>query len=291
MQGDNLGKFNPKNQITRAEAATVFVRLNAMVYGSVQTVNNWFDRDLVPTVSNPIVTKANLESIIAELKLASDSPALQALISINTVYAKQIGTAQRTRPLLFLFEGCGASTATNLRFGAMAVLVKGGKIVYLDRYSSSIPDYPFDPIMNDDGQPMPTMQGGIYNVTAVNHKGYAAWHVNDCSVVRFRNQYSFYNSVSYYIRVHRRTKNVLAPYGGSWVNSCGCILIGKAGTDADDSYARFIQAIGLVSSTSAGNVPYQYAISGTFVLDRSLGKSYMQSLGYPAGSLKALGCP
>ena len=291
MQGDNLGNFNPKKHITRAEAATVFVRLNALVYGKVTNVNNWFDRDLVPTVSNPIVTKANLEQTITSCKFAADAPACQALISINTVYAKKITTAQRKQPLLFLFEGCGASLATNLRFGALAVLVKNGTIVFLDQYCSSIPDYPFDPIMNDDGQPMPTIQGGIYHVTAVNHKGYAAWHVNNCTVVRFRDKASYFESVSYYIRVHRRSKNVLAPYGGNWVNSCGCILIGTAGTDSDDTYAKFIQAIGLVAPGTAGNVPYQYSVSGTFVVDRSFGKSYMQALGYPEGALKLLGCP
>lgn len=288
MYGDEKNCFNPQNEITRAEAAAVFVRLNKKLNGAnIVNVHAWFDRDPPPQ----IISDEELARTAQVYGIAAGTDAYKALASINTVYAERIPVSQRKQPLLFMFEGCGMISDPNQRMDAMTVLVKNGSVVFLDRYSTTIPDYPFDPLKNDDYQPMPTMKAGIFRVTAVNHKGYAAWHVNDCAVVRFQNQNNYYESASYWIRVHRRTKDFIAPYNENWVNSCGCILVGRAGAESNDTYARFIQTIGLVAPGSAGNVPYQYDISGLFILDRAYAGAYLAAVGYPQAARKLLGCP
>lgn len=287
MVGNENNCFQPQNEITRAEAASVFVRLNKKLNGdNIVQVHEWFDRDPPPE----IVSDAEIARAAAFYGIAEGSDAYKALDAINLVYAEKIPVSQRKQPLLFVFEGCGMISDPNQRMDAMSVLVKNGSIVFLDRYSTTIPDYPFDIHKNDDYAPMPTMKAGIYRVTAVNHKGYAAWHVNDCEVIRFQSPYDYYDSVSYYIRVHRRSKDYIAPYSENWVNSSGCILIGRAGAEPGDTYARFIQTVGLVDPGSRGDVPYQYEISGLFILDRTYADSYLAGIGFPRAARKLLGC-
>lgn len=140
---------------------------------------------------------------------------------------------------------------------------------------------------------MPIIRSGIYNCTATNHYSsygnYAAWNVRNCKVVRFKNKTSFYASDSKDIDVHRRTADSIVPYGNSWVNACGCVLIGRSGRTEDDDYAHFIAAVGLVRPGSSGSIKYQYEISGTLIVDRTYARAYFQAVGFSDDAIALIG--
>ena len=302
MEGNERGEFLPKKQLTRAEAAAVFVRAVRLLYGfDPELVNEWFDReppevpiyvDPIPDVSNPIVSKAHLRDVLNAHGVKDGSRVYNALISINTVYASRLTAAQRKQPLLFLFEGCGAFSDPSLRLNALAVVVKNGKIVYYNSYSTTIPDYPFSPSKNS-GTAMPTVSSGIYPVKAINHESgstsYAALQVQNARVVRFTSKYNYYSSTSSGIHIHRRYTNTVPPFSYSWVNSCGCMLIGREGATSAGEYAKFLAAFGLVPSGYSGKSKYVYNVSGTVIVDRTQAASYLSAVGYPSGALGLIG--
>ncbi len=298
LRGNAAGQFQPDKATTRAEAATVFVRLNLAIYGDkVPQIHTWMDRevltpaDVIPETPDGLVSRQELIRAADDAGLQPGSPALDALISINTVYGPQL-TGQ-TGPFLFFFEGCGVSDDPNARMNAMAVVVKDGAVAYLNRSSTTIPDYPFTPSRNDDKRPMPTLRSGVYPVSATNQYSragsYAALKVEQDQVVRFRNRNDYYLSTSGAINVHRRTTDEIVPEGQNWVNSAGCLLVGRSGKTAQDDYAGFIAAFGLVQAGSSGSTRYQNNVSGLLVVDRTYARAYLRAIGYPDEALDMIG--
>lgn len=235
------------------------------------------------------LSPAKIASAAAANGISAGSNAYKALLSINSKYAPQLTASQEKGTLVFMFEGVGSDASSGKRMNAMCVLVKNGDITYLNRNCSTIPDYPFNPAKND-GTDMPTLKSGIYSFTTVNHNGsYAALKVSNARVVRFRNQSSFYDSTSTGINVHRRSSNSIAGASAGWVNSAGCLLVGKSGTASTGEYARFIQALGIVYANSAGNATYKYSVTGKIIVDRSFASSYLRSVGYSTSAISRIG--
>ena len=279
---------------TRAQAASVLVWINNMLWdGSAPVVNLWQDyvplsAEAVPEVDDPIVSAESIVSYAEYYGLAVADPAFEALCSINTVYASQLGEADRAQPLVFLFEGVGATANPGIRMDAMCVVVDGGEITYLNLNSSTIPDDPFDPKKND-GTPMPTLRSGIYDYVSVNQTGYAALNVLDAQVVRFYDRSNYYTSTSVSINIHRRNRDTIAPASAYWGNSVGCCLIGVAGAEAGGEYADFITSVGLVPAGSSGDRSFDYNVSGRVVVDRSFAWEYLRNVGYTDGAIDLLG--
>ena len=111
----------------------------------------------------------------------------------------------------------------------------------------------------------------------------------DAQVVRFADRWDFYESTSLGINIHRRNSNEIAPISAYWGNSVGCCLIGVAGTSSSGEYAQFIQNVGLVPYGSDGDSPYEYAITGKVIVDRSFGYEYLRNVGYSDEALDMIG--
>ncbi len=203
--------------------------------------------------------------------------------ALQSIYSKYKTSIAGSGPCVFLFEGVGNSSSSNARKNAMVVIVKNQKIVYINRNSSTLPDYPFTPGKNGNS-PMPTVKDGIYQFTTTNHKGsYAALHITNPGVVRFRSKSSFYNSTSNAINVHQRSTDTIAPSNRNWVNSAGCQLVGLR-----SEYLNFLKAIGIVNASCTSVRKYQNYVSGTIVIDRSYGYGYMSRVGYSDSAIRAI---
>ena len=240
------------------------------------------------TSSKVLVSQAEIDKAAKNNGIGTSTNAYKALLSINSKYYSKL-SANKSGTLVFLFEGVGNNSSANKRMNAMCVVVKNGKIVYLNRNSSTIPDYPFNPSKNG-GTAMPTIKSGIYGFTTKNHQNkYAALNITNASVVRFRSKSNYYQGSSSAINVHRRSSDSISAVGNSWVNSAGCQLIGKSGTGSSSEYAKFIQAVGIVPSGSAGNAKYKTSVSGKIVIDRTYAYSYLSSIGYSGSAIKAIG--
>ena len=238
---------------------------------------------------NTWISSSALKSAASKYDIDTDSEAYKALQSLNTKYASKFSTAEKKGTLIFMFEGVGNYASSSKRMNAMCVVVQNGKITYINLNSSTIPDYPFDPSRNDDTD-MPTLKSGIYSFTTVNHGGsYAALKVSNANVLRFSSKSSFYSSTSTGINVHRRSSNSIASEDSTWVNSAGCILIGKSGTSSSSEYAKFIQTIGIVGSSAKGNAKYSTKVTGKIVVDRTYAADYLKNVGYSTSAIKALG--
>lgn len=230
-----------------------------------------------------------VDGVAAQYGISKNSDAYKALQLINSKYASKMSASEKEGTFVFLFEGVGNNKSASARMNAMCVVVKQGNVVYLNQNCSTIPDYPFNPEKND-GTPMPTIKSGIYNFTTVNHRGqYAALNVSGAKVLRFKNQNDMYSSTSAGINVHRRDSDSIAPKNQGWVNSAGCLLIGKAGTGCTAEYARFIQAVGIVWDNAAGNAKYSNQVSGKIIIDRTYARSYLKNVGYSNSAINALG--
>lgn len=238
--------------------------------------------------SNVLVSQTEISKAAKNYGIGTSSNAYKALCSINSKYYSKL-SANKNGTLVFLFEGVGNNSASNKRMNAMCVVVKKGKIVYLNRNSSTIPDYPFTPSKNG-GTAMPTIKSGIYGFTTKNHRDkYAALNVTNAKVVRFNSKSSYYYGSSSAINVHRRSSDSISAAGNSWVNSAGCQLVGKSGTASSSEYAKFIQAVGIVPAGSGGNAKYRTAVSGKIVIDRTYAYSYLSAVGYSGSAIKAIG--
>lgn len=232
-----------------------------------------------------IISKSDLDSVADSYGIDKGSNAYRALELINTKYAEKLTKDQCNGNLVFVFEGVGSSSSSSKRMNAMCVVIKGNKVKYINKNCSTIPDYPFNPNKNG-GTAMPTVKSGIYNFTTKNHKNsYAALNVNNAKVLRFNNVNSYYDSESSAINVHRRSSNDIAPSSSSWVNSAGCILIGKSGSSSTNEYAKFIQAVGIVDSGAAGNVKYSKSVSGKIIIDRTYAEQYLSNIGYSSDAI------
>ena len=193
---------------------------------------------------------------------------------------------------MFVFEGAGSSLDVNKRFGAMCVIVNNGKIVNINKNSSTIPDRPFDITSNDNAK-VPTIKSGIYKFKAHNHPSkasgdYAAIKILNASVVRFRSKKIFTeeNNVNT-INVHRRTSDQIIKKGTP--NSSGCIIVGKAGKSINAEYGKHIKALGIISSKAKSYTKYTKYVTGKIVIDRTYAYDYMSKIGYSKAALKKLG--
>lgn len=237
-----------------------------------------------------ILSAAEIQTVMEEYGLDSDSAGAQALTSIQTVYTDALTDQQKNGVLVFFFEGAGDNNDPRLRENAMCVVIWQGEILYLNRSSTTLPDYPFTPWKNY-GYPVPTLKSGIYAFDTQNHHGqYAALRVLNDQVLRFRGPSDYYEDVSYRqsIEIHRRAVEGVAPESASWANSVGCLLVGHAGTGYEDDYAGFARSVGIIGPEDSGNVRYRTQIHGTLIVDRSLASDYLLSVGYSDEAAAAL---
>ena len=169
------------------------------------------------------------------------------------------------------------------------MVVQNGKITYINRNSSTIPDYPFNPEKNDNTD-MPTLKSGIYNFKTVNHNSsYAALKVSDAEVLRVSDEENYYTDTSNGINIHRRSSNSISSSSNSWVNSAGCLLVGKTGTGSGSEYAEFIQTLGIVKSNASATAKYKTKVTGKIVVDRTYAEDYLSDVGYHADAIEQLG--
>ena len=227
--------------------------------------------------TNVLVSESEIKNAASRYGIGSGSNAYQALLSINTKYYSKL-SGNKSGTNIFLFEGVGNNSSAGQRMNAMCVVVSAGKIIYINKNCSTIPDYPFNPSKND-GTAMPTIKDGVYSFTTVNHHGsYAALNISGAKVLRFNSRSSYYSSTSSAINVHRRSSDSIAPSNKSWVNSAGCQLVGKY-----SEYLSFIRAIGIVSGNSVTR--YTNYTTGKMVIDRSFAYSYLSNVGYSANAI------
>ncbi|MBR2257160.1 MAG: RICIN domain-containing protein [Blautia sp.] len=230
--------------------------------------------------SNVLVAESEINNAAGRYGISSGSNAYKALTMINSKYYSRL-SGNKNGINIFLFEGVGNNASAGARMNAMCVVVSGGKIVYINRNSSTIPDYPFNPSKND-GTPMPTLKDGIYGFTTVNHRGkYAALNVSGAKVVRFKSRSDYYNDSSSAINVHRRSTDYIAPSDAGWVNSSGCQLIGR-----NSEYLSFIKAVGIVSGNSV--TKYTRSVTGKIIIDRSFASTYLSNVGYYANAINMI---
>ena len=303
--GDNNGNFNPKKTATRAEAATVFVRLYKAVYGSFPApVNTWLEtpptpptpeeKYKLPVVSNPIVSNAELAAVMDAHPdwFTIGGRRYNALVSINTKYAASISSADRTKPLLFLFEGAGATSDPTYLYDAMGVLVQNGKITWINLFCSTLPDT-LDASWNH-GTPVPTLKSGIYTFASTWHDtdntpSCPALHIYSDRVVRGAAGSSPYNSTSGSINIHRRSWPQRNSPSYPHISTSGCQVIGKPGTGASDDYATYAATLGLINPGDSGTHSLRRTISGKVIVDRAAAKDFMTKLGYSAQAISLIG--
>lgn len=237
-----------------------------------------------------VITESEISSAASNYGISTNSDAYTALKMINSVYAGKLSSSERSGKIVFLFEGVGVTSSTSKRRNAMCVVIDGGKIKYINRNCTTIPDYPFR--KQSDGKATPTLKSGVHYFKSWNHQGdYAALKVLGSSagasvaVVRHSSpSASPVNSTSDGINVHRRSGDSL---GSNY--STGCQLIGLKGTGANDDYAKFIKAVGIVGSGATGTTKTTNGkYKGRIIIDRSFAYDYMKGIGYSDQSIKAV---
>lgn len=254
-----------------------------------KTIQIQSKKETVTATKSEFIKEADLKTAASQYGINTRSNAYAALNRINTEYAAKLTSNQKNGTLVFMFEGVGSDSSTAKRQNAMCVVVKAGKIVYINLNSSTLPDYPFNPSKNE-GTPMPTLKSGIYTFTTVNHRNsYAALNVNNAKVVRFKSATNFYDSTSAGINIHRKSSDCIAHVNASWVNSAGCQLVGKTGTSSSSEYAKFIQAIGIVNGSANATGRFSNSVSGKYIVDRAFAGNYMRNIGYSNAAIKAIG--
>lgn len=233
------------------------------------------------------ISPAEIVRTASENSISPGSNAYKALQSLNSKYASQLSASEEQGTVVAIFEGVGNDASTNKRMNAMALVIRNGGIIYLNRNSSTIPDFPFSPSRNG-GTNMPTAKSGVWSFTTKNHKdSYAALNVTNVPVVRHRANKTFYEERSPYINVHRRSYDYLPATGTP--NSAGCLLVGKSGTSSSGEYARFIQALGIVASNASGNAKYATQVNGRIIIDRTFAYSYLKNIGYSDAAIQLIG--
>ena len=305
LVGDTNGNFLPKKTATRAEAATLFVRLYKAIYTSFPApVNTWLDAPAesetpeekygLPTVSNPIVSNDELAKVFDAHPdwFKKGGVRFNSLVSINTKYASKISATDRTLPLLFLFEGAGATNDSTYLYDAMGVLVQGGKITWINLFCSSLPDT-LDASWNS-GTPTPTLVSGIYTFASTWHNtsntpSCPALHVYNDKVVRGAAGSSAYYSTSGSINVHRRSWPLRNSSSYPHISTSGCQVIGKPGTAATDDYATYAATLGLINAGDPGNHTLRRTISGKLIVDRTYAADFMKKLGYSDKAISMIG--
>ncbi len=285
MKGND---FYIKAQVNNKYLCVRVDRSGAPVQSYASAASTWERLDIRFT-DGQFVSAAEIISTAISNGISANSNAYKALCSINSKYASSLSSSQKNGTTVFMFEGVGSNSSSSKRMNAMCVVVKNGDIVFLNRNSSTVPDYPFNPKKNE-GRDMPTLKSGVYSFTTVNHRSsYAALNVSNAKVVRFSSKNSFYSDTSTGINVHRRDSDSIASSTASWVNSAGCLLIGTSGKTSSSEYAKFIQTLGIVGSSARGDSKYSSYIKGTIVVDRDFAYNYLINVGYSPSAIKAVG--
>lgn len=248
------------------------------------------------SAQNYLISQSEINSAANTYRISTSSNAYKALNLINSKYYSQL-KSNANGINVFLFEGVGASSSASKRMNAMCVVVKNKKIVYINKYCSTIPDNPFKPSLND-GTAVPTLLSGVHNFSTTNHQAsksvskryipYAALHINGngTNVLRHNSVNSYYYSNSSAINVHGRSGSRT----NSSRNSVGCLLVGDVFASYPREYAGFIKAVGVVSSSCnvTKATKCAYWPTGKLVVDRSYARSYLQSVGYSVGAINIL---
>lgn len=163
------------------------------------------------------------------------------------------------KSIVFFFDGCSDnvddskySNLSKYRIHSYCAVIqlKDGvpTVVYESENNSTIPDNPRNPETNE-GDPVPTVLDGIYNIQSINHGGsYAALWVEDDGTqvpVMRCTETTNYVSTSKYINIHARSQWSSAPADGitpDSYSSSGCFNVGKV-SDGFKDYNKFIELI------------------------------------------------
>ncbi|MDY3919321.1 MAG: hypothetical protein SOZ59_10020 [Candidatus Limivivens sp.] len=253
-------------------------------------------KPIVVPIENQLISQSEIASAASKYRISASSNAYKALNLINSKYYTQL-KSNANGINIFLFEGVGASSSADKRMNAMCVVVKNKKIVYINKYCSTIPDNPFKPSLNE-GTAVPTLLSGVYNFTSTNHQAnksvanryipYAALHINSSgtNVLRHNSASSYYYSSSSAINVHGRS----GARTNSSRNSLGCLIIGDVFSRYPKEYSDFLKAVGVVSSGTnvTKATKCMYWPTGKFVVDRTYARSYLQNVGYSVGAINIL---
>jgi RHS repeat-associated protein len=201
-----------------------------------------------------------------------------ALYSINNYSQNQAvqGSVANNDPILFFFEGAGAYSYSNAnpnypdgRFGAMGVVVKDGKIVYITLNANTLPD---NPNGTYQGKGIATVDPGIYSFVSGLHKSqtgnqmsssskYPALHVNNNGSVpasRPGNE----DSTASGIHIHKgySKDNPKNP------TSLGCLTVHTS------DYENFANAVGFAQDGNVAKGDPYVPVKGTVVVDWSFMK-------------------
>jgi len=284
---DGNGYFYIRSQMNMKFWCVRVDRSNAPVQAYASVPSTWERVNIQVVGERVYVSPAEICRTAAENGIQPGTNAYKALLSLNTKYASKLTDSDRRGTVVALFEGVGNKDDASVRMNAMCLVIRNGDIVYCNRNSTTIPDAPFDPSRNQ-GTNMPTLISGVYSYTTVNHHGkYAALNVLGDRVLRFRNRYSYYESTSGQINVHRRDSDTIKSYGTP--NSAGCMNVGIAGTASTGEYARFIQAVGIVGGSAGGAAKFTNTVRGKIIIDRTYARDYLRAVGYCDDAINILG--
>jgi hypothetical protein len=205
---------------------------------------------------------------------------IEALFMINSIdYINDpsiLSSNEEKNPLIYAFEGAGNYSVTGWgdyhpdgRYGAMVTVVQNGRITFMTRDASTLPDR-YDVKQGAEAQfkyPC-TIDAGVYSVSSGNHGNYPALHVSGNGAVpgirygedgfaKTNGDGTTYANSNYHgteIHIHTGWGGVSTdrPY------STGCILVTRDGW-AGDAWADFANSIGISNQ-----------INGMLIVDRSL---------------------
>lgn len=194
---------------------------------------------------------------------------------------------ERGKSAIFFFDGASDNTLggqyadyTKYHLTAVCVVLKlvGGvpKIVFMDDCSSTIPDNPRKPELNE-GTPVPTVTDGVYPVVSCNHyDSYAALHVK-CyehgGAFRCRENGS-YMDCSYGIDIHARGMNSVSATSQS---STGCLLVGKTPASSP-KYNEFMKAVAGITNAAGSQFSKVDEDMGVVVVDHQLFKEQIMQI-------------
>ena len=194
---------------------------------------------------------------------------------------------ERGKSAIFFFDGASDNTLGGqyanyavYHLTAVCVVVKlvdgVPKIVFTDDCSSTIPDNPRKPELNE-GTPVPTVTDGIYPVVSCNHyDSYAALHVK-CyehgGALRCR-QNGSYMDCSYGIDIHARGANSVSATSRS---STGCLLVGKT-PETSSKYNEFMKAVTGIDNAVNRKFSAVAEDMGVVVVDHQLFKEQIMQI-------------